>query len=132
MNDKNITAKTCLSCGACCVAPRHQGSFADVYEVDLKRLDKKFVKLHVLKSRPFDILANRLDGNVYPDAAIKTSRREMKAGPLKGHELNTCVALIGDVMAKVKCSIYKDRPDVCHTAVVPGDNACRALRKAMK
>ena len=129
---KKTPLPDCLSCGACCVAPRSQDAFCDVSAEDLERLGRGWVKKNVLFSSPFDRLVSMIDGNQVPLAAIATKWTEQKSGPLKGHELCSCVALKGSVMNAVKCSVYEKRPETCKTAVVPGDRNCLDLRRAFK
>ena len=130
---ERITKKTCLSCGGCCVAPSPMSKiFCDVSEEDEKRLGKKFVRLHVLHVSPFDMLVAMVDGRTVPNGGIKTKLARQSSGPLRGSELRTCAMLDGSVMNRVRCRIYDKRPSVCHTAVVPGDQACRAIRKAFR
>lgn len=124
-----INAETCRSCGACCVAPSSQPEYCDVTAEDMRRLGKRFVRLHVIGPSPFDRLATALSG-CSTSAAIRTEWREQTTGPLKGWELNTCVALRGSVMNRVGCRVYDKRPRVCERAVKPGDNVCREIRRA--
>lgn len=129
---EKITAKTCLTCGACCVAPFGQDVFCNVTEEDSKLLGKKFVRLHVWQPSLFDRFAHAIDGAEIPWGAITTKTREQKAGPLKGQNLTACAMLEGDVLHKVSCKTYEKRPAVCHTAVVPGDKTCRWIREKVK
>lgn len=112
----------CLRCGLCCCAPSGQGEFCDVTEEEAKRLPKKF-RLKLWYPSAFDLAMAVMHHESYPHAALKTRQ----AG-----DFTACVALEGTVGKKVKCAIYKDRPHVCHDAVVPGDKACRSLRKIYK
>lgn len=133
---EKITKETCLSCGACCVAFSATKMFADVTLEDEKRLTKKFgkkfVRLNVLHFSPFDMLMHMASGEGPLNGALKTRWMPQKAGPHKDHDLCSCTMLRGSVMHKTRCGIYKDRPEVCHTAVVPGDRACRTIRTAFK
>jgi Fe-S-cluster containining protein len=96
---------------------------------DEKRLEKRFVRLHVLYPGPLEAFSRAIDGRpLY--GALRAVVREQKAGPLKGHEVTACVALKGTVLKSVRCSVYAKRPDVCRQAVKPGDSACRRLRTA--
>lgn len=132
MNPKKITSEDCLTCGACCVASPGQGAFCNVTPEDAEKLGKRYVRLNVWQPSMFDRLAHAIDGNQIPWGAIVTKNSTQKAGPLKGAILTTCKALEGSVLHRVKCKVYDKRPEVCHTAVVPGDKACRWLRKRLK
>ncbi len=130
---KKITSEDCLSCGLCCMPMNAQDRFCDVTTEDLKRLPKKFVRLNVIKTSTFDLLLSAIDGGgQLPPAAIRVVTKEAKKGPLKGLHFHACAALQGTPLEKVRCSIYKNRPIVCHTAVKPGDKACRQTRKIYK
>lgn len=124
-----ITAETCRSCGACCVAPHDQDAFCDVTAADEERLGRRFVRLNVLHSTPYDQLLRAMDGTRAVDGAIRTVWREQKAGPLKGYSGCACAALRGSVMSRVSCSVYERRPRACRVAVKPGDRTCREVRK---
>jgi Fe-S-cluster containining protein len=126
---EEITSKTCLSCGACCVAPEDTESFCDVTATDAERLGKRFVRLHVLQPRPIDSFLSVLRDRE-ERGAIRTRWRKQTRGPHRSFKLLTCSMLSGNVMHKVKCRIYAKRPEVCHKAVVPGDTACREIRRA--
>jgi Fe-S-cluster containining protein len=119
----------CRTCGACCVCPEDQGVYCDLEPGDVNRLSESFVKKNVLFCSPFDSLAMMIDGRKVMGGAIRTRWRTMRSGPFKSYEINTCVALRGSVMHKVSCSIYKNRPRVCHIAVKPGDRACKDVRR---
>lgn len=128
---EKITSKTCLSCGACCVAPQHTDAFCDVTPQDMERFGKKFVRLHVIQPRLFNFLVSAFDGGA-PHGAIRTTWRKQRRGPHRGFELLTCAMLAGNVGESVRCRIYDKRPNVCHNAVKPGDPACRAIRTAFQ
>lgn len=125
---ENVTSSTCLSCGACCVALHDQPAFADLTSDDEKRLSKRFVRLHVLRTSTFDHFAAAIDGHSLPPGAIKTSWRTLRTGPFKGVSACACVALRGSLFSHVRCSIYARRPRVCHEAVKPGDETCLEIR----
>lgn len=127
---ERITSATCRSCGACCVSHEDQETYCDVTAADEKRLGKRFVRLHVLRSGPFDMLAAAVDGAEIPPGAIATEWRRQKAGPHAGYEMNACVALRGSVGSRVSCSVYANRPRACRVAVKPGDRVCREIRAA--
>ncbi len=129
---EEITAKTCLSCGACCVSLREQDSYCDVTPKDEERLGKKFVRLNVLHFRPFDSLIRTISGQEPAYGAIKTKWVEQKSGPFKGISTCQCAALEGTIFEKARCSVYDKRPAVCHTAVKPGDRWCRELRRLLR
>lgn len=133
-----ITGETCLSCGACCIAPGVQPMFCDVTPEDEKRLSKgrpgkKFVRLNVWHPSLLEQMTCRAsDGGPLPHGALFTAPLRAKVGPFKGEEFNACVALQGSVLSAVRCSVYKDRPETCRTAMTPGDRNCRRLRRALK
>lgn len=120
----------CQKCGACCVAFGDQKVFADVNERDMTRLGRKLVRLLVLQPSTFDNVASALSGKT-TTAAIKTRWVRNRTGPFRGFELCRCAALKGNLLHKVSCSVYEKRPQVCREAVVPGDRACREIRRAM-
>lgn len=117
-----MSKPNCLTCGLCCCAPAGQDAFCDVTADDLKKIDKKF-RLKVWKPSSFDRLAAALSSEELPFGALRTKI----LGPV-----TACVALEGDVGKKVKCAIYRTRPETCKTAVVPGDRACRGIRRTNK
>lgn len=119
----------CMSCGACCVSLYDQDAFCDIDERDVRALGAAWAKRNVIFTSSFDILAHALGGDSIPHAAIKTKWVEQKAGPLKGAETCTCVALKGSLMKSVKCSIYEKRPRTCRVAVSPGDRTCLEIRR---
>jgi len=123
-----ITAKTCLGCGACCVAPEQQEVFADVTHEDMKKMGSRLVRLHVLQpsffTRMVAVISHR-----YSPSAIKTKTSEIRRGPLKGWVVTRCNALNGAPLKQVSCRIYSVRPEVCRKAVKPGDKACREIRR---
>jgi len=91
-----------------------------VTKEDAQKLPRKF-RLKLWHPSVFDIV---MAGHMkYPFAALKT--RELG-------EFTVCVALEGEVGKKVKCAIYKSRPDVCATVMKPGDKTCRMLRRQYK
>lgn len=109
-----LTSKDCLTCGLCCVSLVDQVDYCNVTEQDKARLGKRFVRLHVVQP----------SGD-----AIKTKWKVQRAGPLKGVEACSCVALRGSLKHRVSCSVYSVRPEVCRKAVLPGDRACRQVRQ---
>jgi Fe-S-cluster containining protein len=119
----------CMSCGLCCLAPTRQDQFCDLSESDIDALPAGWVKKNVDFSSVFDFVLGAIDGRTMPIAAIKTKLLKIKAGPLKGNVVQPCIALKGDPMYKVKCSIYERRPATCRTSVVPGDRTCLELRR---
>lgn len=127
-----MSKPNCQTCGVCCVAPHTQDRFADVSDDDLKRLGRRLIRLHVVATAPIDLLTAAIDGRLRPSAAMTTTMVREKRGPLKSWEACRCSALKGDLMQKVRCAIYEKRPDVCRTAVRPGDRTCRELRRVFK
>jgi Fe-S-cluster containining protein len=121
----------CCKCGACCLALSHQIVFADLRQDELaplrKTLGSKFRTLVHLPSI-FDRLALTLSGSYVPAGAIKTKELVDAADD----SVCACALLEGVPGKKVRCTIYKDRPHVCRTAVTPGDKTCMALRKLRK
>ena len=109
----------CLTCGLCCCTIPGQDRFCNVTKEDIKRLPRKYW-LKVFHPSAFDIFANALDDHTV-DSALRTKA---------SGTYTTCIALIGSVGHSVRCDVYDVRPDVCRTAVVPGDRNCRYLRKA--
>ena len=114
----DMARPNCLTCGLCCCASSGQDRFCNVTKEDIKRLPRKY-RLKVLHPSIFDIVANAFDGHTV-DSALGTKSSET---------YTTCVALIGLVGHSVKCDVYDVRPEVCRTAIVPGDRNCRHLRK---
>ena len=127
-----LTGDDCQKCGLCCVPPYGQDRFADVTEQDEARLGRKYVRLNVIHTSPFDVLVGAMGSRIVPQGALKTKTQHQYSGPLKGMTFATCVALKGSLMEKVSCSIYEKRPSVCRTAVVPGDHTCLAIREGYK
>lgn len=121
----------CRTCGVCCICFEDQEAYCDLTEEDEKQLSKTFVKKNVVHSCTISQLAYTLKGMKYPYGVIKTRWKRMKSGPLKGYEMNVCVALRGSVMSKTSCSIYKNRPQVCRVAVKPGTGGCREIRACL-
>ena len=125
---KGAARINCKSCGLCCCCGAQQDRFCNVTKDDVKKLPPRYRKLVIYPS-PFDMLAGVLDGKV-ADAALKTKFQvRVKAGPLKDQFFTTCTALVGSVGHSVHCAVYRCRPDVCKTAVVPGDRTCMYLRR---
>lgn len=123
MAKRRLTAADCLTCGACCVTHYDQNVYVDVNDADMERLGKRWTRLHVIQPTTFDLLVVG-----FTDAAIETKRRTIRRGPLKGTAACVCVALSGDPMHRVRCSVYERRPQVCREGVKPGDTACRQAR----
>ena len=96
----------CLTCGLCCSPHRDQETFCDLDEADLKRLDQKWVRRHVLGFSAFDRVVAAVDGVNLPALVIKTQWKKAATGPLRGFEARVCVALKGTLMHRVSCSIY--------------------------
>jgi len=120
----------CLTCGACCVSVFDQEAFADVTPSDCERLGVRWVRRNVLFPSFFDMTLMAIDGRgVF--GAIQTKWRTQRAGPLKDCSVCSCTALRGSVMNRVSCRVYDKRPEVCRTAVKPGDRACKDIRKHM-
>lgn len=113
----------CRTCGICCIGFEDGKVFCNMSESDLNKLSPGFVNRNVI------ILFDNILGHADCYAAIKTRWKVVKAGPFKGYEFNICAALRGSIMSKVSCSIYKNRPNVCKTAVIPGDRTCNNLRE---
>ncbi len=111
MTRQKLTSADCLKCGLCCVSLVDQDEYANVTETDKTRLGRRFVRLYVVQD------------------AVKTKWRVQRSGPLKGVEACACVALRGSLGHRVSCSVYENRPDVCHKAVKPGDRACHQVRQ---
>jgi Fe-S-cluster containining protein len=103
--------------------------FCDVSVDDLKRLDRRWVYRNVLGFSSLDRLAAAIDGRPLPAGALRTKDQMVTRGPLMGDSTCRCIALQGDPGHRVSCGIYAKRPEVCRTAVVPGDRTCRSLRR---
>lgn len=130
MAREKITAKSCVTCGLCCMPVQRQDAFCDVSVEDLKRLDRRWVRNNVLGFSAMDRMLAAIDGYPLPAGALKTREHVAKHGPFRGQEVCACVALKGDPGHKVECRIYAKRPNTCRVAVVPGDETCRTLRLA--
>jgi Fe-S-cluster containining protein len=102
-----------------------------VSEKDMKRLGPAFVKKNVRLLSLFDQTLTMIDGGFSPPGAIKVEWRSQRSGPMKGISAHVCVALRGSLMYKTSCSVYAKRPDTCKVSCVPGDRACRQVRKDM-
>lgn len=122
----------CRSCGACCVGPLDQESYADLDEADLKRLGPRRRHLLVFQPSPFQTFVQALGGPSIRSASMRTSWRSAKTGKWAGHQFCACVALRGSVGHQVSCSIYDVRPAVCRDAVKPGDRVCLEIRRRMQ
>ena len=109
----------CKKCGICCVGFEDGNVFCNMSKSDLSKLSPRFVYRNVIS----------ILGHADCYAAIKTRWKVTKTGPFKGYEFNICAALRGSIMNQVSCSIYKNRPMVCKTAVIPGDRTCEDLRE---
>ncbi len=111
---------SCCECGICCVsAVDGQAYWADVDERDLKRLGKSYVQRNVQHAGIW-FFDNTM--------AIRTRKRQMRAGPLKGWMANVCVSLRGSVLNQVSCAVYDRRPDTCRKFRA-GSKKCRELQK---
>jgi Fe-S-cluster containining protein len=122
----------CRTCGLCCVAPAGQDRFCDVVSEDLTRLSPSFVRKHVrgtLGTSDTWELAMRFFFLNHRAVALATKEVTQRTGPRAGEKATVCVALRGSLCHRVSCSIYRNRPQVCREAVVPGDRVCRRLRK---
>lgn len=123
-----MSTPDCQTCGLCCVTLDDQEVWCDVTPEDEKRLPKKFVRLNVLKPTTAHQLAAALHGHELPYAAIKSKWTKQTSGSLKGVSACACVALQGNLLHKVRCKVYKTRPQACRDAMQPGDDACLELR----
>ena len=126
-----ITSKTCVACGACCISLHNQDVFADVDEDDLRRMGSKLSRKLCVSFTLFDILLRNTPKAGKALGAIKTKEVEETSGPLKGVVARRCVCLEGSLLKKVKCSIYKVRPDCCRV-FEPGNSNCRWIRNEFK
>jgi Fe-S-cluster containining protein len=130
MPREKITRAECVKCGVCCLPPVDgQKAFCNVTPEDAEILGKKLTRRLCLFPSVFDYLVSVIDRNGLPWAAIKTKDLKIQGGPFKGLTTTACQALTGSPMHKVRCTIYKIRPQVCHQAVKQGDTTCRKLRK---
>jgi Fe-S-cluster containining protein len=128
MPREKITPADCRKCGVCCLPFHEQDAFCDIDDKDAERMGKKLVRKLVLFPSIFDSLVSAIDHNGLPWGAIKTKKVEQTAGPFKGCEVCMCAALTGNILHRVRCTIYAVRPRTCHRAVKPGDKACRQAR----
>jgi Fe-S-cluster containining protein len=122
----------CRQCGLCCVCFFDQDVFCDVTEEDERRLSPEFVRKHVIPFTPAAMAAAYICSSSTTPGAIRTRWRTVKTGPLKGIEVNACAALRGSIMNRVSCRVYANRPEVCRTAVKPGDRACHEVRDMVR
>lgn len=106
-----VTAKSCRSCGACCVATDGDETYPMLMDGDYERLGEKFVRLHVLYG------------------SVTTKQVRVRRGPLAGTRLTCCTALRGVIGLAVVCGVYEARPEICRTALQPGDDVCLAIRR---
>jgi Fe-S-cluster containining protein len=123
------SALDCRQCGLCCVCFFDQDVFCDVTAKDEARLSRGFVRENVEHPTFFDIAAGRIVGKPPEEGAIRARWRIVKTGPLAGIEVNACAALRGSIMNHVSCRVYANRPEVCRTALNPGDRACHEVRR---
>lgn len=128
---EKFTSKTCLSCGVCCVSLHDQDVFADVDEDDLRRMGAKLSRKLCIRFSLFDILLRTTPKAGKALGAIRTKDVEETSGPLKGISSYRCACLEGSLLKKVKCSIYKVRPECCRI-FEPGNASCRWMRSQFK
>lgn len=122
----------CLTCGVCCVSAHDNPIWAEVLLADCKRLGPSWCRRNVLGYNTMDLLTRVLDHGPAFMGGIKTRWRKLAAGPFKGVEVCACVALKGNIMHKVECSVYKHRPKVCRNALRPGERQCHEARRMFK
>lgn len=102
----------CRSCGACCLPSWSDPAYVSLTESDIKRLPPRY-HLHISRG-----------------GELATKVSEAKAGPHKGAEVCSCVALRGSVGHRVSCAIYESRPELCRS-FKPGSLACRDAREML-
>jgi Fe-S-cluster containining protein len=113
----------CQACGICCWSFDETPYYCNVSTEEAKNLGR-WGKQNIVK-----IPLNSPYAWVGTVGAIKTKWREMENGPLAGKEILTCVALQGNILYRVQCSIYAKRPFVCQHIVNPGDAYCLKARE---
>ena len=117
----------CRACGVCCVSPYAQDMYCDVNEKDIKRMPVSARK-RVQHLTTFENLTSVIRHGRSGYEALETKTIKVKAGSLKDIEATVCTFLRGSVMHRVSCSIYSCRPEICRTAMMPGDRICLASR----
>lgn len=127
-----MSVPVCTECGLCCIvyAYADQNAFCNLCDEDIPRIPKQYRRF-IRGLSPFDRLCAELDGHPVT-AALATKVRRVRSGPLKDTEVCACALLRGDPLLHTRCAIYKNRPQVCRTAVVPGDRTCVELRRSVK
>lgn len=123
---RRTSVPDCKTCGACCWSTHDMESFCDLTHAEVDAMSPQFIAKNVRFIRIFEQIICR-----HPPAALRTSWRTQRAGPLKGSRACVCCQLSGSLMHKVSCKIYKDRPSVCRRAVKPGDKNCKVMRQIL-
>ena len=121
----------CRTCGLCCIdLCAFHGVWAEVTEADCERLGKAWCRRNVLEFGIRDIVS-RICRPQKSNAigAIVTRGKEIATGPLAGKGCYACIALRGSPLQRVSCAVYDRRPEVCRTALQPGQRQCLELRR---
>lgn len=108
------TSEDCRSCGACCFPEFDYGGegYVDLEQEDYDRIPAASrARLTVSSGRRDDAVYHSL--RTRPCASVPSGR--------------VCVALVGTVGERVRCSIYGIRPRACR-AFEPGSKSCRQAR----
>ena len=108
-----------------------QEVFCDLVGDDFTKLDRRWIKKHVLFSSTFDQVLGVIGGQEVPVAAIRTKWSKQRRGPLRGLSACVCVALRGSLLHRTGCRIYARRPRACRVAIKPGDKACLGVRRLL-
>ncbi len=128
-----LTSADCLKCGACCAPLYQQKVFCDVEPSDVKRMGTARFKRLAEEITPIARLTYEIAGlPSHLSGALKTKLISHSKGPLKDYTLCVCAALKGNLMHKVKCSIYEVRPNVCREACTPGSKGCLYARRRIR
>ena len=111
----------CRTCGLCCVSLIDQEVLCNLELEDVERLGPALRRKHVkyIFVKGFQ-------------PALATKWTKNRCGPLKGAETCNCALLGGSVLHAVYCRIYSIRPQVCHKAMRPGEQACHQLRRLVQ
>ena len=123
------SAPNCRTCGVCCVSLQDDDIWAELTMADAERLGERWCRRNVLGHSMMDVLCRTLDGQPSYLGDIMTKWRKLRAGPFKGVEVCTCVALRGSILHRVSCSVYEKRPAVCRNALNPGERQCLEARR---
>jgi Fe-S-cluster containining protein len=102
-----------------------------VTEADIKRLPKRAQQLVVHGGSAYERFFYTVQGLYGPLTALATKQTAITRGPLKRVEATVCACLSGNPLDRVACDVYEQRPEICRTAVKPGDRTCRVIRREL-